>query len=350
MKLSIKNIKIGMCIGEDLFSQDGQLIAPKDTIVTNDVLNNLHNFNIETVEISKLGNMSQNIFDVTSTSNFAAFENDCAESAEKLSSSLEDIISDEGGEKIQAIESLSGTLYQNNKNNLNLLDMIYNMRINADSVYSHSLNVAMIASQLGRWLDFSEEDVQLLMTCGLFHDIGKLLIPKEILDKPGKLSDEEFEIIKSHVVKGHEFLNSIEGIDERVKSAALNHHERCDGSGYPNGLKGDEIDKYSKVIAIADVYAAMTADRNYREVICPFTVAAQLEKEGLHKFDTQYVIKFLDKMLNSYLQSTVELSNGQVGTVIMINRFIKSKPLVELLDGTFIDLSKNQDISVVRIL
>lgn len=350
MKLSLKDIKVGMSIGQDLYSENGQLITPTDTIVTEELLNKLKRFKIKQIEMIH-ENLDENIFDVKNTTAFKSFQNKCEEAKESLTSSIDGILREEAeNSHIDIIQSLGSVLYESNKTNLNLIDMIYTMHEHSDSVYTHSVNVGMIASHLGRWLRFPEEDIKLLVTCGLFHDIGKLLIPKEILEKPEKLTSSEYKIIQTHTTKGFELLNKFNAIDDRVKKVALLHHERCDGTGYPMHFHGEQIDKFSKIIAIADTYEAMISKRAYREPICPFTVVNDFEKDGLHKFETKYVLKFLDKILNSYLHTKVLLSNGQEAIVIMINKKDKSKPLVKTNSGEFLDLSINPKIKIVKMI
>lgn len=136
---------------------------------------------------------------------------------------------------------------------------------------------------LGNWLGFSEDAQNTLTLCGLLHDIGKSRIPASIIGKPGRLTSEEFEQIKRHPLLGYELLKN-QPLDPHIKNAALMHHERCDGSGYPFGLYASDIDDYASIIAVADVYDAMTADRCYRLGLCPFEVIAQFEQEGLQRY------------------------------------------------------------------
>ena len=117
-----------------------------------------------------------------------------------------------------------------------------------------------------------------LTLCGLLHDIGKLKIPDEILNKPGKYTDEEFDLVKRHTKFGYELLKTL-NIDPHIKKAALLHHERCDGSGYPLKATQKDLDDFSMVVAIADVYDAMTAARSYRAPLCPFQVIERFEQE-----------------------------------------------------------------------
>ncbi len=123
------------------------------------------------------------------------------------------------------------------------------------------------------------------------HDVGKFLIPSDILNKKEKLTDNEFALIKQHPVLGYDLLKEL-NIDYHVKQAALSHHERCDGSGYPLGLKTNEIDDHAMIVSIADVYDAMTSARKYRTPLCPFEVIAEFEKDGLSKYKPQYILTF----------------------------------------------------------
>lgn len=217
-------------------------------------------------------------------------------------------------------------------------DMLHNLRSSDDSVYGHSLNVAMISRILGKWLKWSPSDLDNLVIAGLLHDIGKITIPPEILNKEGKLTDEEFEQIRWHPRAGYELIRDLK-IDSRIKKAVLQHHERCDGSGYP--MKATEImlDDFAMVIAIADVYDAMTAARKYRAPLCPFQVIREFEHDGYHKYKTEYLLTFLRHIATTYQNNRVILSDGQAAKIILLNQNSLSTPLVQLDDGSCIDLA-----------
>lgn len=217
-------------------------------------------------------------------------------------------------------------------------DMLHNLRSSDDSVYGHSLNVAMISRILGKWLKWNSADLDNLIIAGLLHDIGKLKIPPEILNKEGKLTDEEFDQIRSHPRAGYDLIRDLK-IDSRIKKAALQHHERCDGSGYP--MKADEImlDDFAMVIAIADVYDAMTAARKYRAPLCPFQVIREFERDGYHKFKTEYLLTFLRHIATTYQNNRVILSDGRAAKIILLNQHSLSTPLVQLDDGSCLDLA-----------
>ena len=194
----------------------------------------------------------------------------------------------------------------------------------------------------------SEEDKKLITACGLLHDIGKLLIPDAILKKPGQLTKDEFDIIKAHPVKGYQLLQKNK-LDSHIQYAALMHHEKCDGSGYPIGLKGNQIDWCAQIVTIADIYEAMTAKRIYRGPISPFKVINMFEEDGLKKYNPKYLLTFLEHVVNSYMNCKVRLSNGEEGDIVFINKVRLSKPMVKTKNN-FIDLSKQTDINIDSIL
>lgn len=240
-------------------------------------------------------------------------------------------------------------LYTSRNTIVELFDMIHQMHSLNDTVYAHCVNVALISRMIGRWLHLDQNDLDVLTCCGLFHDIGKLAIPDEILNKPGKLTDEEFALIKSHPKTGYDMLRK-QDIDNRIKQAALMHHERYDGSGYPNQLTSEFLSDFSTIIAIADVYDAMTAARSYREPLCPFQVIEKFEIEGFQKYHTKYIYVFLHNIASTYQSNRVMLSDGRGCKIVMLNQSTLSKPIVQFDDGSCLDLSSQRELYITKIL
>lgn len=252
-------------------------------------------------------------------------------------------------EPTELLENVS-TLFRSRNTIIELFDMLNNMRALDDSVYAHCLNVALISRMIGRWLKIDPQNLNTLTLCGLFHDIGKCMIPEEVLNKPGALTDEEFAMIKSHPRLGYDILKK-QNIDPRIKKAALMHHERCDGSGYPSGLDGDVIDEFAMIIAIADVYDAMTAARSYRSPLCAFQVIANFEKDGYQKYHTKYILTFLKQIAATYQSNRVILSDGRRCTIVMLNQNDLSRPIVQFDDNTCLDLSTaSRDLFITAIV
>lgn len=267
---------------------------------------------------------------------FQKFQSDYAINLAFLQKNFDDIIAGvdcSTDEMLKNCESLFKS-----KTTIELLNMLSNMRNLEDPIYSHSLNVGLISRVIGKWLKLPLEEVNLLTLAGLLHDIGKTQIPKDILNKPDKYTDEEFAIMKTHTTLGRKILNG-KGFDPRITYAALQHHERCDGSGYPRGLEEDEIDDFACIVAIADVYDAMTSARAHRDPLCSFQVISEFEEEGLQKFKTKYILTFLEHIANTYNNSRIMLNDAKTGRVVYINKSNLSRPVIQLDEGEIINLA-----------
>ena len=275
-----------------------------------------------------------------SSPEFQRFQVDFTLRSHDLKNCFDAYLSDGGTVNKEELLSKTISLVSQKQTTLDVFDMLHNMRQVNDSTYAHSLNVAIISRIIGKWLHFSNEELDTLTLAGLLHDIGKTKIPDEVLNKDGKLTDEEFQMIRNHPKYGYDILKS-QPLNSHIKKAALMHHERCDGSGYPMGLTMEEIDDYALIIAIADVYDAMTAARSYRAPLCPFEVIAEFEKDGLQKYKPKYILTFLENIANAYQNNRVMLSDGTSARIVLLNHRRLSKPLVQLDDGACIDLEKS---------
>lgn len=236
------------------------------------------------------------------------------------------------------------------RNCLHILDMLLCMSRYDDATYVHSLNVALISNMIGKLVfpRITKEDLEVLTLSGLLHDIGKMLIPDEVLQKKDHLTIPEFNIVKTHVLHGSNILKGVKGLDSRIAEVAMRHHERCDGSGYPGGWHRKQISPFAKIVAIADTYDAMTSDRVYRRAICPFDVIHMFEREGLVKFEVEYLLPFLTTAVQAYMNTDVYLTTNEIGKVVMVNTEDLSKPVVKVGD-TYYNLAKDHSISIDRM-
>src|SRR5690606_32013384 len=160
---------------------------------------------------------------------------------------------------------------------------------------------------IGKLLHLSEIELHWLTLGATLHDIGKVNIPSAILDKPGKLTAEEFSIVKLHTIDGYNMLKQMEHLPEVVPLIALRHHEREDGSGYPYGLRAHDIDIYSKIVAVADIFHAMTSDRIYHKAIPFYKVIKQMQEDVFGKLNYRVANCFLVEMMNKLVNKKVVL-------------------------------------------
>jgi len=196
---------------------------------------------------------------------------------------------------------------------------------------NHCINVCILAISFGRCLGMNKEQLNLLGLAGLLHDLGKMKIPDEILNKPGKLSVNEFEVMKKHPEFGFELLKNEPDLSMEVLDGVLHHHERKNAKGYPDQLTGDKIPLLTQVIAIVDVYDAVTSDRCYHDGMSPYEALNSIYKWAEKEFNKELVERLI-KCLGIYpIGSLVELDNGLVGVVISACESSRLRPMIMLV-------------------
>ncbi|NVK22543.1 MAG: HD-GYP domain-containing protein [Kangiellaceae bacterium] len=230
--------------------------------------------------------------------------------------------------------------------------MFWLSRIKSQDEYTaeHCLRVSIMAIAFGKVLNFTQAELELIGLAGMLHDVGKMKVPNSILNKPDRLTPDEFKLMQEHSVLGYIFLKQHGGIEDAVCDVAHSHHERIDGKGYPRQLNASAITLFSKVIAIVDAYDAITSDRVYKKGLTPLEALGILFKERDSHFDRELVEKFI-QMVGIYPPgSLVEMTNGETGIILAANTDQKLKPKIEIIldaEGNFrrpivIDLTKEQ--------
>jgi len=213
--------------------------------------------------------------------------------------------------------------------------------------YGHGLNVAMLCNLFGTWLKMSEDEITLLTAAGALHDIGKIKTPIEILAKPGALTAEELIVMRRHVDEGYDILRR-QPLSESVKLAALLHHERINGTGYPLGCTRTNIDKYARIIAICDIYDAMISRRHYKDDISPFYTIRVFERQMYSELDPLFLLIFLKNIAHSFLHCRVQLTDGRYGEVVYIHNQDLSRPIV-MCGETFVDLHEDKNLDISKV-
>ncbi|TKB02594.1 HD-GYP domain-containing protein [Alteromonas portus] len=252
-------------------------------------------------------------------------------------------------------KAFSNKLVESVDRNPDALLCLTKIREKDDYLLEHSLNVAILLANFGKFLGMSDEEVQDLSYAGFLHDLGKIKIPDEILHKPGRLTDSEMEIMKGHVNYGVEYLKDTD-LGSPLIQAISEHHERLDGLGYPAGTKGEDISQAGRMLAIADMYDALTADRVYKAGMSSQKAFSILMSDAPARLDQSLVQKFI-KCLGVYpVGSLVLLSNERLAMVLEQ----KASPLTPLVKVFYsvrnshyltpkdIDLSVDKTVSIEK--
>lgn len=347
----------GMKTAEDVYSYNNQMILPKDTVLDDKMITRLEFYSVlairiqdevvqesESFENSVISEDSSYSQKIKNSKKFQEFEKNFIKNSEAFKDTLNNVVEGDSEIDTKSLMKVVTDLFSADMTGVSVFDMLHNMRQYDDFTYMHSMNVSLICNIFAQWLNLSKDEIELLTVAGLLHDVGKLKVPDNIIRKPDKLSPAEYNIIKTHTLQGYNILKG-KNVGPHIAECALMHHERCDGSGYPLGIRNDKIDPYAKIVAIADVYDAMTAARIYRGPLCPFRVIGIFEAEGLQKYDSRYILTFLEHVATTYMNNRVRLNNGQEGDVVFMNKNQYSRPMINC-GGEFVDLSKRPELYI----
>ena len=229
----------------------------------------------------------------------------------------------------QAVEKLVSSMLRN-PDAMMLLQQLQNVD---EYAYSHSIGTSVLAVAFARHMGFSRRQIKFFAMGALLLDIGKIKVSEELLKRPGRLSEEEFEVVKRHVAYGLELLEGSKGISQVTLDVIACHHERFDGSGYPHGLKGRHIPVHGRMAGIIDTYDAVTSERPYAEAMSPHEAIRRLYDLGGSDFQKELVEQFI-QCIGAYPTGTlVELSTGEVGIVVAQNRVRRLRPTVMVIIG-----------------
>ncbi len=362
-KVLTKDLRPGMKVNADVFNDEGKMIVPSQTVLTDNIITRLEFHSVIMVEIEGEGFTDADIKAlkknkethvesyftlVRSTPAFKEYKKEFDAASNQFKSKCNAIVSENAPIDTDNMLEMVAGLMVKAKAGTSFYDMLHSMRDYDDESYAHSINVALITNVFCKWLKMGDAETNLATLCGLLHDIGKMKVPYNILRKTGKLTDAERQAVQRHTIEGFNILEG-QDIDSHIKNAALMHHERYDGTGYPLGIKGTQIDPYARLVAIADVYDAITSPRVYRAALCPFTAIEIFEEEGLQKYDIHYVMTFLQNVVYTYIQHPVRLSDGRTANIVEANPNAYSKPLVQIGDE-FLDMRDHRELHIVEIL
>jgi len=256
---------------------------------------------------------------------------------------------------VQSLVEIAHSLVDNILTNEEVLINLIDLKGYDDYTYQHSLSVAIIAVSIGNKMNLNKLILEQLALSGLLHDLGKMSIRKTVLNKPGKLTDEEFEIIKQHPETAVKQLKKNKMIPAMVLEGIQSHHEKFDGTGYPKRLNGDSIPLFGRILAVADVYDALTSNRPYRKAGFPNEAIEFMMGNAFLHFDYEVLKVFLKSVVAYPTGMLVNLSNGKKAMVVKNNEENTLRPIVRLINSdetecTDIDLLYDQEYWNITIV
>ena len=375
-KITIDQLVPGMFVHQILEQKGALTVKSQGKVTSADVVNTLKKRGVKTLAID-----TDKSFKVSESSSSISSNSAENEPAEKILAPIKSVSLEkelnratklhQQGKDIQKLllenvqketpfdtsipKAFSNKLVESVDRNPDALLCLTKIREKDDYLLEHSLNVAILLANFGKYLGMSEEEVQDLSYAGFLHDLGKIKIPDEILHKPGRLTESEMEVMKGHVKHGVDYLETMD-IAAPLVQAISEHHERLDGLGYPAGKQGDAISKAGRMLAIADMYDALTADRVYKPGMSSQKAFAILMSDAPFRLDKALVQQFIMCLGVYPVGSLVLLSNERLAMVLEQ----KDSPLTPLVKVFYsvrnshyltprdIDLSVDKTVSIVK--
>jgi len=309
--IPVKYLKDGMICGRKLIGKNGKMLINKGSIFQESYINRIKDLGYSRVYIQD--ELSEDIQINETVDTEVQFEVITAIKNIYSRIATGNIISKSDVSTIsRLVENITSQIFYDKNVMLNIVDL----KVFDDYTFFHSVNVGILSMAVGATIGLKKSDLFNLGMGAILHDIGKMFIPIQILNKPGKLTTEEFEIIKTHSLKGYGYLLQKFDLPDISTRAVLEHHERFDGTGYPYNKKGVEISQCGSIIAISDVYDALTSDRPYRSALSPSEGMEYIIAGCDTLFNSNDVHCFIRKVAPYPVGSLVKLSNGKIGLVI----------------------------------
>ncbi|MBN2795236.1 MAG: HD-GYP domain-containing protein [Clostridia bacterium] len=352
--VAVDELRNGMVLAQDVISDTFVNIVSESTVVTNEIVEKLMNLGIDFVYVqSEMVSPEENTLYKTEpkfdrTDSNEALNYNFNKTVNKIKNIFNDLkfgVADIKKEMDGTLEPLLDGILINN----DILKNLRLMKYDDDYTLKHSVNVGLLSAMIGKWIGLTKKEIADLSLAGTLHDVGKSKVPRYIINKPGELSAQEYGIAQLHAQYSYEILSESHGFSVEICNAVKYHHERFNGSGYPEGLKGKTIPLYARIIAVADVFDALTADKVYQRKISPFLAADIIKNMSFGELDPEITNIFLKKISEFYVGNKVLLNTGEEGEIVYLNKFDITKPLVKV-NEKFLDLATKSDIQIKEVL
>lgn len=330
--VATSSVEAGMILAKAIYNEKGQILLNEDVVLKQRAIERLQELGIsyifikdkETEDIQYNGTLSDSLrSEAVRTINSTFLE------VQKNSNATSSFVIEKASKRFsELIRHLLAELNEK-KELLNLLSDAFTYD---HYIFTHSLNVTLYSLAIGMELNLSKKELEVLGMGAIFHDIGKLKVPLDVLLKPGQLTEEEYVAIKQHAEAGFQILRKVQTLPLLVAHCAYQHHERMNGSGYPRGISGDEIHFFGKIIAVADVFDAVTSNRVYRKALLPHEGLEILYSGSGSLFEQRIIEAFRYSVAIYPVGITVKLSDGRKGVVCKQNTGFGDRPIVRVME------------------
>lgn len=250
---------------------------------------------------------------------------------------------------MEPVKVWSSQVCKNVTDDFELLAQIHTLKDKNTYMYSHPVDVALISYIIGKWINLDQSKLENLVCAGLLHDIGKSKLKDDILNKDKALAADEIEKLKTHPVVGYKLISSANAFNIQVLQGVLFHHERMDGSGYPLGLKGEKINIYSRIIAVADTYDTIISGKVCKKKDSPLKALEIIQENSMLQLDMAICKIFIDNLIKFFNGRAIRLNNEQIGSIVKINPAAIAKPMV-CCENEYYDLSVEKELEIAELL
>jgi putative nucleotidyltransferase with HDIG domain len=341
-KLELSSCREGDILAADVINEYDVVLVAKDTVLNDYIIERLCDLGVKDVRICRTSSHSRYV--VTDS----ILDKEYHEVVLQTKELLQELAAGKPLE-CEKVYLITDQIHKSINENGNIIRLLTQIKSTDDYTYTHSVNTAFYSMLISKWLGLPDQDVRKAIQSGLLHDIGKTKIPPEILNKKGRLTDQEFDIIKSHPVLGYDMVKDIAELDNDIKLAVLLHHERMNGSGYPYHYFAEGMNLFSRIVALADVFDAMTSDRVYKKRSTPFDVFDMYQTEGVCLFDTKMLFVFMKNIAVNLIGANVLLNNGKLGEIVYVPFHSLTTPVIKVA-SEYLDISEEKTIQILSII
>ncbi|WP_174734640.1 HD domain-containing phosphohydrolase [Mesobacillus harenae] len=361
MHIHVNQLQEGCILSRDVISSTNRPIMLKKTILSQSLIEVLKAFLIDEVYVEKTL-VNGDSFTPAINLNIKASHNDPEELEALTFTDLflrqtqkykREFLTWQSGLPIDIykVRNILLPLIEQADNRASEIFSMHHFSTKEDYIYQHSLAMGIISATLARKLNYNTGDIIQIGLAGCLADCGMAKINNRILNKTTTLTIEEYEEVKNHSSISYQMIKNISLLRDGTKLAIIQHHERLDGSGYPFGERGSRIHPFAKVIAIADVFHAMTSERIYKPKLSAFKVIEMINEQHFGEFDIR-TLKVLDAAIMNFSNgSKIRLSNGHEAEILFIEEKSPTRPLIKLLEnGEIIHLEQNRQLYIDEVL